>query len=261
MPSPFPGMDPYLEARDIWPDVHLRLIAEIARDLSPQVAPAYYVAVEQRTYIIPVEPDEQIIRPDVALVGLSSTRETATGGVATAIAVTPQIVLVPSFESVHEGYLEIRAVRTHEVITVAELLSPTNKISTEGRREYETKRRQVLSTMTNLVEIDLLRAGEPMAMEPRPDIDYRVLIRRGWERPRARLYRFAVRDPLADIPLPLREGEPEALLRPGKLLSDVYDAARYDLRLDYRSEPPEPPLTSEDAAWMEELLREKGLRG
>jgi hypothetical protein len=28
MPSPFPGMDPYLEAPELWPDVHHRLISD-----------------------------------------------------------------------------------------------------------------------------------------------------------------------------------------------------------------------------------------
>jgi hypothetical protein len=257
MPSPFPGMDPYLEARDVWPDVHLRLIAEIARNLSPQVAPAYYVAVEQYTYVVPLEGGERLIRPDVALVAPPSPREAAAGGVATAVAITPQTVLLPSFETVHEGYLEIRAVRTHDVITVIESLSPTNKISTDGRREYETKRRQVLSTVTSLVEIDLLRTGEPMAMEPTPTADYRVLVRRGWERPYARLYAFGLRNLLPEVPIPLRQDEPEAIVPLGKLLAEVYSGARYELRLDYQSSPPEPPLSPEDAAWVAELLREK----
>ena len=30
MPSPFPGMDPFIESRRIWSDFHLDLAAEIA---------------------------------------------------------------------------------------------------------------------------------------------------------------------------------------------------------------------------------------
>jgi hypothetical protein len=45
----------------------------------------------------------------------------------------------------------------------------------------------------------------------------------------------------------------------GQLLQEIYDRARYDLSIDYR-QPPEPPLTAEDAAWADELLRAKGLR-
>jgi hypothetical protein len=224
MPSPFPGMDLYLEHRYLWPDVHHSFITTIRRALAPQVAPAYYVAVEERTYIV------------------ASDRQ-------------------QFYERVMEAYLEIREAQTHAVITAIEVLSPTNKVSKEGRQEYETKRRQVLATMTSLVEIDLLRAGEPMEMEPLPESDYRVLVGCGWERPKARLYAFGLRQALPVVPLPLSEGENEAQLPLGQLLAEVYDEARYDLRLDYRPAPPDPPLSPEDAAWVEDLLREKQLRG
>jgi hypothetical protein len=214
MPGPFPRMDPYLESRFIWPDVHHRLIAAMADALVPQIAPAYYVAIEDLT------------------------------------------VMVPRFEEVREGYLEVRAVGTHAPITAIELLSPTNKNTTEGRQEYERKRRKVLSSMTSLVEIDLLRAGEPMAMAPLPASDYRILVAPEWERPGARLYAFGIREPITEITVPLREGETEARLALGELLGQVYERARYDLRLDYRADPPEPQLAAEDAEWLAERLGE-----
>src|ERR1041385_4849596 len=149
MPSPFPGMDPYLEDRQLWPDVHLSLIVAIRDALAPQVEPDYYVRIE-------------------------------TGGVAvlTAPVASAVIVWLPQFEPLRERYLEIVDARTHEVITAIELLSPTNKIAGPGRREYEAKRQQVLTTLTNLVEIDLLRIGRPLAMEPGRTSDYCVLIGR-----------------------------------------------------------------------------------
>jgi hypothetical protein len=168
-------------------------------------------------------------------------------------------VNLPFFEKVREGYLEIRDARTHTVVTVIEVLSPSNKAPGAGRDEYESKRRQVLATVTNLVEIDLLRAGEPMEMQPLSKSDYRILVRAGWERPRARLYAFSVREAIPEVPVPLQRGEKEVVLAVGKLLSEIYDRARYDIRLNYR-QPPEPPLAPEDAAWADELLRAKGLR-
>jgi len=261
MPSPFPGMDPYLEARNIWPGVHHRLITAIGDALAPQVAPRYYVDVEQRTYIVEVDEGEYVIRPDVTI---SSVRPSGRPpGEREAMAVGPgavQAVTVPLFEEVREGYLEIREVQTHEVITVLELLSPTNKAPGEGRKEYETKRRRVLYTLTSLVEIDLLRAGEPMEMEPAPEADYRILVRPGWVRTQARLYAFGVREPIPEISVPLREGDKEARLALGELLSEVYDRARYTFRLDYRR-PPAPPLSPTDAEWANQWLRAKGLRG
>ncbi|MEM1240663.1 MAG: DUF4058 family protein, partial [Cyanobacteria bacterium P01_H01_bin.26] len=50
MPSPFPGMDPYLEQPTFWASFHSRLIVAIADTLSPQLRPHYFVEVETRTY-------------------------------------------------------------------------------------------------------------------------------------------------------------------------------------------------------------------
>jgi hypothetical protein len=267
MPNPFPGMNPYLERRDIWPDFHHRLITAIADALSPQVEPRYYVAVEQRTYILPVEDGEQIIRPDVAVIATTPEPEPS-GGVAVAVATETAVttetaveittVTLPLYERVRESYLEIRDAETHEVVTVIEVLSPSNKVPGQGRLEYEAKRRQVLMTLTSLVEIDLLRAGEPMPMKPVPKSYYRILVRRGWEGNKGIVYAFGLRHPIPEIPVPLRQGEKEAELNLNPLLSDIYDRARYHLRLNYR-QPPDPPLPPDDLAWVQKILKEKRL--
>jgi len=158
MPSPFPGMDPYLERRNVWPDVHSALIVATRDALAPQVAPAYYVAIEERTYIMALDGAEFIGRPDVAIVTApTEARPVGEAGTATAVTSMAQTVVLPLYEEVRERYLEIRAAQTHAVVTVIEVLSPSHKASGEGREAYEEKRRQVLSTLTNLVEIDLLR--------------------------------------------------------------------------------------------------------
>ncbi len=267
MPSPFPGMDPYLERRSVWNDVHDTLIVAIRDAIVPQVAPAYYTAIEGHTYIAEVDEEslswrEKFVgRPDVAVVTASEEAEPfGEGATATAVAIAPQMVTLPEYEEVREGYLEIRDAQTHRVVTVIGVLSPSNKSPGERRDEYETKRRRVLATLTNLVEIDLLRGWEPMEMQPPPKSHYRILVRAGWERPQARLYAFSVRDAIPDVKVLLRQGEKEVSLSLGKLLSEIYDRARYDIRLNYR-EQPVPPLSAEDAAWADELLRGKGLRG
>ncbi|MGH8060045.1 MAG: DUF4058 family protein [Candidatus Entotheonellia bacterium] len=260
MPSPFPGMDPYLERRSMWPDVHNSFIVGMRDALAPQVAPAYYVAIEERTYLVALDIAEFIGRPDAAIVASpTEARPAGEAGPATAVASMAQTVLLPLYEEVREGYLEIRAAQTHALVTAIEMLSPSNKAPGEGRRVYEETRRRVLSTLTNLVEIDLLRGGEPMEMQPPPQGDYRMLVRAGWERPYARLYTCSVRHVLPEVPVPLRRGEQEARLHLSRLLADLYDRARYDLRLDYR-QLPEPPLSAPDADWADELLRARGLR-
>jgi uncharacterized protein DUF4058 len=260
MPSPFPGMDPYLEGRTIWPDVHSSLIPAIRDALAPQVAPAYYVAIEQRVTTVEIAREEGVREPDVAIVPTRPVPVPSGGvAVAEAPAATAVAVTLPYFEKIREGYIEIRDVKHHVVVTAIEVLSRTNKLASDGRQEYEKKRRAVLASVTSLIEIDLLRAGEPMKMDPTPQTDYRILVSRGWEHPRAALHAFTLRQAIPAVSVPLQWGEEEVLLALGELLAGVYDRARYDLRLDYRGAPPEPPLSAEDAAWVGELLREKGL--
>jgi hypothetical protein len=118
----------------------------------------------------------------------------------------------------------------------------------------------VLQSFTSLVEIDLLRIGAPMEMEPIPATDYRILVAAGWERARGTVYAVTLSQPLPDVPVPLREREAPAMLAMGTLLAEIYDRARYDLSVDYRQPPPEPALSAEDASWVDELLRASGLR-
>ena len=48
--SPFPGMDPYLESPDLWPDVHNRLMNLFAEQLGDLLAPKY--VAELNTQIV-----------------------------------------------------------------------------------------------------------------------------------------------------------------------------------------------------------------
>jgi hypothetical protein len=264
MPSPFPGMDPYLEGRRIWPRVHARLIVAIADYLTPLVEPAYYVEIEERVYIARAVPEgERVIQPDVAVIAAPEPAPSA-GGVAvataTAVATEAQTVTLPFYERVRETYLEIRTIEGEELITSLEILSRSNKLPGAGRREYEAKRRRVFESGTNLVEIDLLRAGRPMAMQPSPASDYRLLVLAGWEYPRAQLLPFSLTQPIPEVPVPLREGDAPVPLPLGRLLNEVYDRARYGRRVQYADLPPEPPLDPATATWVDERLREQGLR-
>jgi len=260
MPSPFPGMDPYLEHPALWPDVHASLITALRDTLAPRLRPRYYVAVEERTYVLEV-PDDVLLtaRPDVSVI--ERKRPVPPGRVAEATtSAAPITVELPLPEEVRETYLEVREPASGRVITVIELLSPTNKQPGTGRRLYEEKRLLMTISATHLVEIDLLRAGEPMTM--RGDgrkAHYRILVSRANRRPLADLYAFNVRDPIPVFSLPLQPGDEEPLIDLGALLQQLYDRAGYDLRIDYRQEPV-PPLEKEDAAWADALLRRAGLR-
>jgi len=243
-------MDPYLEHPSLWPDIHNSLIAAIRDELSPQVAPRYYVGLERRAYLF--KPDDIVFvgRPDVSIV--QPRRQVAAPEMALAIADGSAIyeVDLPMGEEVSETFLEIREVKSGRLITLMELLSPANKLSDEGREQYTRKRADVLRTWTSLVEIDLLRAGKPMPMiGPDVESDYRILISPGWRRPHARLHAFSVRQPIPEISIPLQQGEDEPILALNDVLHGLYNRARFDLRLDY-DEQPDPPLPDADAEWM-----------
>ena len=257
MPSPFPGMDPYLEHPDLWPDVHNRLIAALGDVLAPALRPRYYVALEERTYL-----DEP---PDLLLVGRPDLTVVATGAGPSVARDAPRgarsvEVELPLALPARETYLEVRSVADGDVVTVIELLSPANKRPGPGRRLYLDKRLLVLATRTSLVEIDLLRAGEPMPTRgPTPPADYRIVVSRGWSRPRAALLAFGLRDSIPPFPVPLRRYEAEPTIELASVLAALYDRAGYDLRIDYRREPV-PPLAPDDGAWAALLLGERSDR-
>jgi hypothetical protein len=254
MPTPFPGMDPYLERRGLWEEVHPGLIVEIQRFLTPLLRPHYRAAIEQRTYLAVLPPDEQRVgKPDVLVVSPTGSTPEATAAVVSPVGVGPVVAELPMPEEVVERYLEVRDVVTHEVITIIEILSPTNKITGEGRVQYERKRLKVLGSLTNLVEIDLLRVGEPFSMKVSGQSDYRIVVSRSQYRPRADVYLFGVRDAIPEFPIPLRPGETEPTLLLNQILHDLYDQGGYDLAIDYQ-QLPEPPLSDKDAKWAAQIL-------
>ena len=203
--------------------------------------------LERRTYLFALDEPLFVGRPDAAIV-----REAAPEYIAPASEAV--WVVVPTLDEVAESYLEIRAVDSGQVVTALELLSPANKLHARGREQYLEKRTLVLATWTNLVEIDLLRAGEPMPVRGKaPPGDYRVLISRRWQRPRAQLYCFGLRQRIPEFTVPVMQDEPEPALDLGAVVHAAYDRARYDLELDY-SQPPDPPLAEADAAWARERV-------
>jgi hypothetical protein len=266
MPTPFPGMDPYLEQPLLWPHVHNAVIAELRNVLASQLRPRYYVALEERTYMAEPAALTFVNRPDVTTVGAPSATPYGTLPAAESLTGTeiiePVVVELPIPEAVRETYLEVRLAETHAVITVLELLSPANKRSGEGRQQYERKRLEVLATRTHLVEIDLLRVGEPMVMYTRSQVatsHYRILLSRAEHRPRAMLFPFSVREPIPSFHLPLQPEDDEPVVELNDLLHALYDRAGYDLRMHYHAGTI-PPLDEADAAWADRLLRTAGVR-
>ncbi|MEO1149104.1 MAG: DUF4058 family protein [Cyanobacteria bacterium J06638_22] len=171
----------------------------------------------------------------------------------------PIVIDLPMPDVVRQGYLEIQDVATGEVITVIEVLSPTNKRPGEGRRTYEAKRQTILASATNLIEIDLLRQWPPIVCLPEEmRTHYRILVSARANCPQASLYAFNMQEPIPAFPLPLQEGESEPIVHLQGLIGEIYDQSGYDLVIDYR-EDPIPPLAQEDAVWLAEWMQQRGL--
>lgn len=259
MPSPFPGMDPYLEKLDLWPDVHNSLITALRNHLAPKLRPKYYLAIEERLYLAETEPLALLGRADVALIRSPQTRPLGEPSSAPVTPPQPVAVELPMPDQVRETYLEVRQA-PDKVITVIEILSPTNKRPGTGRNLYLQKRLNLIGTSTHLVEVDLLRAWEPMPMwGTTPPTHYRILISRSERRPMADLLPFNLQSSIPSFGLPLLTGDNEPVVDFGVLLQDLYDQAGYDLRLDY-NRPPDPPLSLADESWADTILKEAKLR-
>ncbi|MDY7015806.1 MAG: DUF4058 family protein, partial [Cyanobacteriota bacterium] len=238
MPSPFPGMNPYLENPELWTEVHHRLISAIADGIELNLPSQYRVAIEKRIYLCDGETQNLVGIPDVA-VSTPTPPQRETSSVATLPSREEATqVTIPMPEEAREGYLEIRDVATGAVITVIEVLSPSNKRTGVGREQYEKKRLEVLASPAHLIEIDLLRTGKPMPIvEKIPKTDYRILIARSDCRPRAQLYAFSLRQPIPSFSIPLRSGDIEPRLNLHDLLSGIYRRSRLEPILNYNLEP------------------------
>jgi hypothetical protein len=262
MPSPFPGMDPYLEDRHDWPDFHHRLIYNIAEALQPQLSPRYFARIEKRVYLAE---EEDLIVPDVLVAWKPRAAVRAMQPAAAVAVLEPDEPLrAPRAVEHRESYIEIRAPRSDEVVTVIEVLSPSNKRG-QGREFYRARQNEVLEAGQNLVEIDLLRAGGHTIAGPRAEQtragrwDYVVSVVRYLKPTIADLYPFTLRDRLPRVAIPLRAQDGDVTLDLPGVFTRSFDVACYLDYLDY-SQPPPVPLASEDAAWADALLREAGLR-
>jgi hypothetical protein len=256
-------MDPYLEEPGLWPDVHTELLSGMRALLNAQLRPKYYARLEDRVYISDEnDPGRRVIIPDVRVIAGSEERPRS-GNPATAavMEIAPLEVTTLIEDEIREPRVVVIDAADETVVTVIELLSPTNKIpGSRGRESYETKREEVMRSPTHFIEIDLLRAGEGFPpYEALPPHDYRVHLSRVSRRPRGLLWAIPMDRRLPNIPVPLRGNDPDATLELQRALDLAYERADYDLGINYKKPPP-GAMSAERANWLDALLRERGLR-
>lgn len=248
MASPFPGMNPYLEDPDIWPDFHGSYLIELRSRLN-QVLPKGYVARWDRyVWVDEDQQEHRLGKPDI-FVSEPGIALPQNGGTATLAA--PSTVLLPTLEAKGKPVVRIIDARGKRVVTVIELLSPANKSRGIDHEAYLAKRQEYLQSGTNLVEIDLLRGGRRAPVEGSHALcDYCILVSRAAEFPRAGYWPLTIRDPLPPIPIPLDPGVADVTISLQECLLPVYEAGRYEEDIDYSQAPPPPPMSEEDAAWV-----------
>jgi hypothetical protein len=267
MGSPIPGMDPYIEELGLWEDFHHDLISEIKSSLANRLPERYVIRAGERSYVALAvdDSDEQLsFLPDVAVTTRGGagrpTRKPKTSASAAAVPSESGPLMMRALVKAEyrEAFLEIRqADSEHKLITGIEVLSPSNKRpDTKGWRLYNRKRLTFLSGYANLVEIDLLRRGRRMPMASAwPNSPYYLLVCRKKQALRCSVWPAYFTAPLPPITIPLARPDVDISLDIQPFVAAIYARSRYERDIDYRR-PISPPLTTAEAAWLQERLRE-----
>ncbi len=223
MKSPFPGMDPYIEACGLWEDFHTHLVAQISDTLAEAAPPQYLVRAGERSYVVLVDSEEFIE------------------------------------ETFREAFVDIYTTTPEQrLVTCIEVLSPSNKrAGSPGWDLYQRKRQGVMLAGVNLVEIDLPRRGERMPMvDSWPNSPYVLLVARAFRESRCKVWRASFQTRLPSIPVPLASPDPDLTLDLQPMIDSIYRRFRYARTIDYQR-PLSPRLTAAESAWFKQRLKHR----
>jgi hypothetical protein len=260
MPSPFPGMDPWLEDEEFFPDLHHTLMVYMREALNAVLPPGYVAKTAELVWV-----DDELRRePDVSVFGKDRQPDAAV-----TVAPLPGMVAVGeerASDPWEVPYLEILSSKGKRLVTAIEILSPANKrAGDKGRTTYQDKQKEFRLACVNLVEIDLLRAGPHTTAVPLARLrraaeafDYHVSAMVAGDPARYYAAPIRMRDRLPAIGIPLDPDVPPVTVDLQPLLDRCYDTGRYGDEVRY-DRPCDPPLTAEQQAWAEGVLRAKGL--
>lgn len=251
MPSPFPGMDPYIEAADLWPDFHNDLASAMREQLNQRIRPRYVARLVPRTWYEALEIDRyERYFPDVAIAERPTPHaEPVTAGV--------NIAPAPVETPLQLLRVEVLIARTAQLVTVIEILSPSNKrTGSQAFDAYRRKRTDLLASPVHLLELDLLRGRQRPPLDgPVPQAAYYVTLSRADTRPRVSVWPLQIRDALPVIPVPLVKPDPDVALDLAAAVAEVYERGGYADIIDYQAAPPLPSLSEDDVAYVNKLLR------
>ena len=227
MPSPFPGMDPYLEEEKLWPAFQHQLVACLHQILLPGLVDRYRARVGQRQYT------------------------------------TEQVLFTSIVREQHvEEFIEIRQRGDGRLVTLVDVVSPANKLSVAGRQAYLDKRREGKACGASLVELDLVLQGQPTLEYSRdglPDWDYAVTVTKSNQPERHEIYTATLQKRLPRFRLPLAADDRDTVLDLHASFTRCYDQGGFAAQINYKTEPA-VPLSVEDRRWLNDLLKEQKLR-
>jgi Protein of unknown function (DUF4058) len=267
MPSPFPGMDPFLENPGIFSDFHDSFITYLRENIQANLPPAYYAALGRRIWIEAsrrsIEPDVHVLRSGTEARSRARSSPGSAAAVATGTASRPVVVRV-LHDEFREPFVEIYADTPggKRLVTSLEVLSLSNKTPGEhGRELFLRKQKELLASKANLVEIDLLRGGEHATAVPLEQMlaecgafEYHVSVHPFDDFETFSIYPMHLEEPLATIEVPLLPDDAAVLLDLQAVFNRCYDAGPYAREIDYVPSRIVPAMSASQAAWVEEIL-------
>ena len=227
MPSPFPGMDPYLEDDKLWPGFQHHLVHALHQLLLPGLMDRYRARISQRHYV-----SEQALFTSVL-------REEHT-----------------------EALIEIRQRSDGRLVTLLEAMSPANKMSDAGRQAYLTRRQEAKSAKANVVEVDLVLQGVPLveySKEGLPSWDYAVFVSRAAQPDRYEIFPATLQKRLPKFRLPLAADDRDTVIDLQAAFARAYDQGDFAKHVNYDSDPA-TKLGDDNRDWLRQRLEEQQKR-
>ena len=267
MPSPFPGMDPFLEQR--WGDFHARLATYLSDAINPGLPRSLVARVEDRilveadggeepSYSTQYKPDAYVSET------YDADGDDEGGGTATLAGPVTRPYVFPkrAGDPPTQRSVLITEAGGGRVVSAIEILSPTNKRRGAGLDDYRRKQRDYDEAGVNLLELDLLlggarathaaRAGIPANLRAAHHASLTNHARRG----RLEYYPMPIRQPLPRIALPLRTPQEAVALDLQGVFETTYARGYYDRSIRYADDADEvlATLPEQEHAWLRELL-------
>lgn len=258
MPSPFPGMNPYLEDEEFAREFHHSLSSVIQEQLIPHLRPKYRATVESTIVYEDVTGGTQhhYMWPDVSVLS-----EPARAGRPTEsqTVIDPPTLVQPIAPDIEVKLLAVQIYTTQhkQLVTSIEILSRANKVQTgKAYRQYLRKRKRLLNSAAHVMELDLLRAGPRVILgHKRPKAAYFATLSRAKEPRQVEIWAMPLGQPLPILPVPLLSPDPDVPLDLNRAIDTVYDRGGYDYVIDYR-QPPPPPLSEAEQKVVEEIRQQ-----